>query len=268
MLYNFNRLRIFLDKIAPSPAFTEKRNLIIEGEDFTRKASEGSVEYRNNGIFIIIEGQEFQRYIYKKHYLVARYGLPKFHFIKCRTIHEYGISNYSSASKDRVTIIDRNTNQIHKNVILQICKNCLKEAHGNVPKNTVAFFKKIDQKTEHESREQDVDIFGYTFDWQEIRENYLKRQANKCEHCKIQMEGFDTRYIHIHHKNGNKKWNHSSNLECLCVLCHSMVDERHIENFSKNRMQVEIDDFIKKYQFEIKRLNSFYLNSYNRKKRN
>lgn len=268
MLYNFNDLRILINKIAPSPADVRKQNLIVEGEDFTKQVNEGNIEYRYDGIFVKINGEEFQRYIYKKYYSVSYGGkesFPVFHFIRCSTVVERGISNYYSASKDKVLVIDSYTRKKHFNKVLRVCRNCSYEASVNVPRNTVAFFQNLDKRTEDEVIKQDTDIFGYTFDWHEIRINYLEKQEGKCEKCKIQMKGFDTRYIHVHHKNGDKKWNYSSNLECLCVLCHSFVDERHIENFNKKRMKEEVSQFVKKYHFEIKKLNGFYLSLYEQK---
>lgn len=258
MLYNFDNLRKLVNKIAPSPVEVRKLNLIVEGEHFTSQVNKGNVIYRGNGIFIKINGEEFQRYIYKKYYSVSYGGgeqFPAFHFIQCSTVIEYGISNYYSASKDSVLIIDKYTGKKHYDKVLRVCKNCAYEASVYVPEDTAAFFKNIDKRTEQEMENKEVDIFGYTFDWHEIRINYLDKQENRCERCKIQMEGFDKKYLHVHHKNGDKKWNYSSNLECLCILCHSLVDERHIENFRKNRMKQRVNEFIEKYHSEIKNLN-------------
>lgn len=267
MLYNFENLRTLINKIAPSPAKIREKYLIVEGEEFENKANEDNVEYRENGIFVKIDGEEFQRYIYKKYYYISRYGkFPKFHFIRCSTVMEYGISNYCSASKEKVLVIDRDTGEKHFDKTLDVCGNCSREASVNVPRDTVAFFQNLGKKPPEEVRKQDVDIFGYTFDWHEVRVNYLEMQDSKCERCTIQMAGYDTRYIHVHHKNGDKKQNDLSNLECLCVLCHSFVDERHIENFKKRRMKVQVDEFVKKYYADIKGLNNSCLSRYEQNK--
>ena len=69
-----------------------------------------------------------------------------------------------------------------------------------------------------------------------------------CERCGIKIDDpFDRQFIHTHHKNGEKTDNRESNLECLCIKCHSVVDEYHRKKFSKGGNRVLLQDFKDKY---------------------
>ena len=46
---------------------------------------------------------------------------------------------------------------------------------------------------------------------------------------------------------GDKLDNRESNLECLCIKCHSEVDDTHRRNFSSLAKQGLIQEFLLKY---------------------
>jgi hypothetical protein len=254
MLYDFENLRKLLAEIAPITVNQSAKNFLVEGEDFTRKHNDGDVEYTDEGIFVIINGEKHQRYIYKRKYTVNYGGnisFPKFHFIRCSTVVQWGIENYYSANTERVTVIDKNSGEVYPNKVLQICRNCIREAVVDVPEDTEAFFR---QKNEEamENKIVPTDIYGYTYDWTEISKNYRFSKDLTCERCATTVEkGYHEQYLHVHHKNGDKTFNHTSNLECVCILCHSAVDEHHALQFEKQRIQNTICDFLKFYDRQI-----------------
>ena len=99
-----------------------------------------------------------------------------------------------------------------------------------------------------EPTEYDVDIFGYVKNWEEISLAYRTKKLFTCERCGIHVEnGFDHYYMHTHHKNGVKTDNREGNLECLCIKCHSEVDDTHRRNFSSGAQKVMIDEYMHKY---------------------
>ena len=52
---------------------------------------------------------------------------------------------------------------------------------------------------------------------QYVKENVLRKQDNKCAHCKkfLNVRDFD-------HKNGNRSDNRESNCQALCPNCHAL----------------------------------------------
>lgn len=94
----------------------------------------------------------------------------------------------------------------------------------------------------------EVDIFGYTRDWEEISRNYREAHNYTCERCGLHIDDiFDRQYIHCHHKDENKLNNRESNLECLCIRCHSEVNEYHKHNFTTGANRIILESFEEKY---------------------
>jgi len=144
---------------------------------------------------------------------------------------------------------------------LDYCGYCKKELNERI-KTTEDFFEKLD-KTQLKTENIEVDIFGYDKNWQKISREYRKIKDYTCESCGIKpTQGFDRRFWHTHHKDGDKTNNKPSNLECLCVLCHSYKDHAHEENFDKTRMKQELNSFVQQYKGKLKKIENFYLKQY------
>jgi hypothetical protein len=63
----------------------------------------------------------------------------------------------------------------------------------------------------------------YPLEWERISSEYRESVAYTCEDCGVFL-GDEVRYLHVHHKDGNKRNCEQYNLEAVCVLCH---DRRH-----------------------------------------
>jgi hypothetical protein len=147
--------------------------------------------------------------------------------------------------------------------VLSYCNYCKHELFDGI-KTTQDFFDKLD-KTQINSKNIEVDIFGYVKDKEKISKQYREKKDYTCESCGIKPANIlEKRYWHTHHKDGNKTNNSESNLQCLCVLCHSYKDIRHEENFDTKRMKTELDYFVKQYKNELIKINNPYLVKYNK----
>lgn len=71
------------------------------------------------------------------------------------------------------------------------------------------------QEPEPESR--------YTRDWATVSRKYKEHRGWRCEDCGVYLGGSkaDRRLLHVHHRDLNPQNNARSNLDALCVVCHS-----------------------------------------------
>jgi hypothetical protein len=243
---------------------------VIKNVDFNRAYKDGKIEFRNDGIYLTHEGREWKGYMHLAESYFSRYSRhPKFHLTKCKTIQEFIDKNifaehYIFANSNTVNLIDDKTGVKYEDVTLRFCENCRKMIHSWIS-TTEDFFNSLDKsKIETEKIvETDIDIFGYDKNWSYISKAYRKNIDYTCESCSIKLQSnFDKRYWHVHHKDRDKLNNLKSNLQCLCILCHSYKDLAHEENFNKTRMKRELDSFVEKYKTELKSINNPYLNIY------
>lgn len=189
--------------------------------------------------------------MYKFDYFLEKYGKPKYHICKCKTLEEFiekGKFNghYTNGYKgDEVPVQNlSNGKEIVKVSDLPLCRNCI-EKLSQYSDMTFKEFADLLEKSRLNS-EIEPDIFGYTSDWDKISRQYKESKDYTCEKCGLKVSNcFDRMYIHCHHKDGDKLHNDFSNLQCLCIKCHSQVNERHKENFSKGTNKLELEEFEK-----------------------
>ena len=267
MIYKFDKLSAKLDELGFERI--SANGIRIMKRDLTQEANKGNIDFREDGVYLKIDGKEYKGYMYHKFPDIDRYGLPKFHITDCVTINEQKLNkrfdnSYYWQNSNLVSLTDRKTGKVHNDVELKLCNNCRNKSKVKYT-NTEVFFVTLGSLTEDVNTEYEVDIMGYPLkpiNWYQVSKAYREEKKYTCEHpsCGITMtEVLDKRFIHVHHKDGNKLNNKISNFECLCVLCHSKEDERHVLNFQKKRMQAEVDAFLKKYSSELRRLGNKYM---------
>ena len=213
----------------------------------------GRIKFEDDGIYYIDDdGRKHKGYIYNKRYKVEEYGLPKFHVSKCVTIQKFldkgMFDKYYEFSNSKVNdVIERTSPSIvYENENLCLCKNCRNHLTVDLM-TTQDFYENLEDKYKSKN-EVKVDINGYTLDWYRISKVYREKRAYTCESCgEIPKNERDKIYWHTHHINGNKVENDDSNLQCLCIRCHSEVDETHRKNFSTGDRAIQLNDFKTKY---------------------
>ena len=67
----------------------------------------------------------------------------------------------------------------------------------------------------------------------------------KCENCSYKLPDMQfSKFIQTHHINSFDKLNNKrSNLKCLCVKCHSTVDDYHRKQFTSIEKQLVLAEF-------------------------
>lgn len=267
MLYQFEILAKRLDDWGFPSIKGGSGFQIIKGIDFEEAYKSGSISFEDDGIYLEYEGKKYRGYMFIKEPYISQYGsYPKFHLTRCHTIRQFIEEGrfkirYEWSNSNINDLIDKTTRQVYKDEILEYCGYCRRELFEEI-ENTEDFFETLD-KSIIEENNIEVDIFGYAREWQKISKSYRMKKNFTCESCGIKIDDLiNRRYLHTHHKNGDKTNNRENNLECLCVLCHSFKDIKHEENFDKKRMLNEIKIFVKIYRAQLELLKNPYLKRY------
>lgn len=234
---------------------------LIDSQDVTiNDLLDGTLGITDEGIFNVDNntGEARRVFLYKSEYKLRQYGPPKYHICKCRTIIDFmnfdgSIPKYRQSNSMHVKVINLDDNRKEVELDnLPLCKNCariLGDADLNMTSYEFAeLLRRTWQTSQVSNRQVEVDVNGYTRDWQAISQQFRKRHNYTCERCGVKVMGFmESEFIQTHHRNGDKTNNDESNLECLCIKCHSEIDTTHHNNFSTPAQQYLIREFMQKY---------------------
>jgi hypothetical protein len=174
-----------------------------------------------------------------------RGSMPKYHFAHCRTLE----TMYRNQRSERYVVAISDSGFFHVNVMdsgiksepvrLDVCQNCLAhirwkgfdmqmarpsrlsivsqfrlpEFFDKYPKDLFAVTPKHSWDT--------APINTYTPDWLEVSAKTRSQRGNTCEKCSIILAGVASKYLHVHHRNGQKHDNKDANLAVLCIACHA-----------------------------------------------
>ncbi len=249
-LYDFTKghtAQWFRDKgIKPNPT-TEDPRIQIVGKDLASLIDAGKITINNNECYINgIDEKKYPIFFYKKKFSFTN-GNPKFHIVKCRAMNEY--RGYVPAYKAEVPVIHNRTKE-ERMLVLELCGYCRQNvANGN--QTTEEFFEEQQKRFTDNNAVIKLDLDGYTLDWSTVSRMYRESKKYTCEKCEIDLNDH-RKYCHTHHIDRNKINNQTSNLQCLCIRCHSEVDEHHKANFKKRSLRRQLDEFRDKFPLNEK----------------
>lgn len=246
------------------PAADGDGYVAIKSKDVTfGDIKNGTLRIEDKGIYNIDPNTGIKQrvFLYKRTYNIERFGNPRYHICKCGVIESFmndagEIPEYRQSNEKSVWVIDRSDNNKDKLIKdLPLCKYCSKII-GDIDKNMtssdfVDILKKAAPAPTKPQQDIEVDVNGYTRDWREISQKYREKHNYTCERCGVKvMNPFESEFMQTHHRNGNKTDNRESNLECLCIKCHSEVDDTHRRNFNTLAQQGLIQEFLQEYGCE------------------
>lgn len=264
-LYQFTQGHTFLDSIGVPKLATYEDNVVIAHHDFVKEEAKGEMEWREDGIYLKIDGVYRRGFLYKKKYGVDKWGLPKFHVAKCSTLQEFeakGILHtaYYWSNAPKVLVTQWGGGKPHPDSILTLCKNCVDTVVSNDIVGGATTESEFPEREVTIAPTSETDIFSRPLNWSVISRNYRQRKNYTCESCGTGGEDLrsasDRRFIDADHIIAHELTNTSDeNLRCLCVLCHYFKDNLHEVKLDKPHIRMRVAAFVSNYTDILKRKN-------------
>lgn len=211
--------------------------------DQVRVLDDGTLAYKDSRVILYI--RDVAQY---RNSGVKQAELPRFHVSDCKKLQEMrankrferyvvatredGLFELNITSKGASQAVDRRTER------LKICQFCLQKLgwngfeygmdtpkkHAIVAQFTLAeFFKRygkslVIKEPPYTAHTAPLNI--YSNDFNLVSEQIKKERGYRCDECSIDLTNY-RRYLHAHHKNGQKSDNRPENIKLVCIRCHA-----------------------------------------------
>jgi hypothetical protein len=198
--------------------------------------------------FLYADGENiYYMFAYKSKYATLRWNdLPRFHTEHCRTRVEFPNYDYGSHMPVNIFCSERRVNLGPQR--LKFCRNCNRE------RNFFRFGTQYEtwdevvigiaaEKTKTGYLDSEIRGDGYTMDWQHVSYAVRAQSNFTCKSCSVRLVDDNLFYLEVHHKDYNRKNNAKSNLDVLCVECHSKVDSQHTLNYARGEAKRKLAAF-------------------------
>ncbi len=250
IIYDFNRgiTSSLLEQVIEE-RFKLKSRFEIKIVNLSLNSS--NIFLKDRQFFCKVDGEIFRLRYYLKRYRRKWYGKsPSIHIVECETRKTY--TSFSATNDYLNYFVDTDTNKRYEKQKLDVCKNCIRELNrelgtrlwGKDWNELILEFEENDETKISEKRQD-----GYVLNWSQISDAFRNYKNFTCEKCNLKItEPGHKHFMQSHHKNYDKLNNTRDNLQCLCILCHSQVDEIHRRNFAAVDNQQLLNDFMKHYR--------------------
>lgn len=194
------------------------------------------------------DGNLFRIGFYLTHYNNVFWGKsPSLHIDFCDNV--INMKPWMRATNSQiVTYYSKDSRKVYKDQRLNICKKCLillrnKTSIIVTGKTFDDFILTMEEDDNYKCKTSGKD--GYIINWQQVSKAYRATMKYKCENCSYKLNDMQfSRFIQTHHIDSYDKLNNKrSNLKCLCVKCHSEVDDYHRKQFSSTEKQMLLAEF-------------------------
>jgi hypothetical protein len=194
------------------------------------------------------DGNLFRIGFYLTHYNNVFWGKsPSLHIDFCDNATE--LKHRMRATNSQIVTYYSNDNKIvYKNQRLNICKKCLTLLRNKTSiivtgRSFDEFILTLEEEDNFKCTVPNKD--GYVINWQQISKAFRETKNYKCESCSYKLNDMQfSKFIQTHHINSFDKLNNKrSNLKCLCVKCHSEVDDYHRKQFASIENQLLLAEF-------------------------
>lgn len=169
---------------------------------------------------------------------------PVLHIYNCDTTDDLSRKmKVTSSSQNTFFSRDRRKN-ISAN--LKICKKCSRNLRKkfNLKLGINDFNDFVLALEESHKKQLITEPTGYIINWKQVSYCYRYTKNFTCEICGYKAnESNEQKFLHTHHVDRIKTNNKRNNLQCLCVKCHSEVDDFHRAKFSFEGLS-QLDEFL------------------------
>lgn len=228
-----------------------EKKLLNYGTDF----STSNIQIGPTGFFISPHKEEqiflfaYKKNVYKLGYDGEKITSPKFHIFECTKLKE-SRKDYFFADKMPVEIYSRSDNQFDS-ATLRLCEYCRKLSTQSLfsfdPESPwyEAILKRAAEEVAPVYRNSD----GYLISWNQVSHAYRTSKGYTCEECNLNFSDKElSRWLHTHHRDGDKKHNHPNNFKALCQFCHAW---EHRNSPQLKKMASETKRFIELFRRSI-----------------
>jgi chemotaxis protein CheY-P-specific phosphatase CheC len=194
------------------------------------------------------DGNLFRLGFYLTHYNTVFWDKsPALHIDFCDNAIELK-HRMKATNTQMVTYYSKDNKTVYKNRRLSICKKCLKLLRNKTSiivtgRSFEEFILTLEEDDTLKCTVANKD--GYVINWQQISKAFRETKNYECERCFYKLNDLQfSKFIQTHHINAfDKSNNKRSNLKCLCVKCHSEVDDYHRKQFTSIENQLLLAEF-------------------------